>query len=187
MWVCWLLEVPAALRLGVHRAISSRSALACRPRAGAGAPPTHPPLCGLSGGLVWSGAADGSIGVGGGVGGGVEESGGSVVGVPVPDRGRQARADGELIAKWKPSSSAAGKESRYHTHLGEALISEGRLLVENASEWSLNSTRGLQSGGGRVALWLEHWTSNRKVAKSGYKKGTKSVILPLNRQLTHCS
>ena len=35
------------------------------------------------------------------------ERGVSVVGVPVPDRGRQARVDGEQIARWNPRSSAA--------------------------------------------------------------------------------
>ena len=68
----------------------------------------------------------------------------SVVDVPVPNRGRQAMADGEQIARWNPSSSAAGNGSRCHTHLGEAYISVGRFLVENASECSLNSRRGLQ-------------------------------------------
>ena len=69
---------------------------------------------------------------------------GSVVGVPVLDRGRQARADDKQIARWNPNSSAAGNRSWCHTHLGEASISGVRFLVENASGWSLNSRRGLQ-------------------------------------------
>ena len=62
-----------------------------------------------------------------------QEIGESVVRVPDPDRGRQVRADGEQIARWNPTSRAAGKGNRCHTHLGEAFISGCRFLVENAS------------------------------------------------------
>jgi hypothetical protein len=73
-----------------------------------------------------------------------QERGVSVVGVPVPDGETSQGRRLEQIAGWNPSSSAAGNRSRCLTHLGEAFISGGRFLVENASEWSLNSRKGLQ-------------------------------------------
>jgi hypothetical protein len=44
-------------------------------------------------------------------------------------QGKTTRADGEQIARWNLSSSAAGNGSRCHTHLGEAFTSGGRFII----------------------------------------------------------
>jgi hypothetical protein len=73
---------------------------------------------------------------------------------PVPDRGRQAWAEGEQIDRWNSRSGAAGNGSRCHTHLEEAFIYGGRFLAENVSEWSLNSRRVALKGASKDSCHL---------------------------------